>query len=103
MVVDELDHPGSFPRRSSSAWAKYADAFRRIAFARVSSRTSRSNSFNRSRAAGDPDGRGPCPFLAVRRGLLPAESKQDIVVRESPDGEVGVPNCIENKGRALFH
>ena len=50
LVVDELAHRGYFPRRSSSAWAKYADAFRRISFARFSSRTSRSNSFNRSRS-----------------------------------------------------
>ena len=59
MVVDELDHRGYFPRRSSSAWAKYADAFRRISFARVSSRTSRSSSFNRSRS------------LVVRPGPMP--------------------------------
>ena len=35
MVVDERDH--HFARRSSSAWAKYADAFRRISLARFSS------------------------------------------------------------------
>ncbi len=40
------------PRRSSSAWAKYADAFRRISFARFSSRFSRSSSFSRSRSLG---------------------------------------------------
>ena len=38
-------------RRSSSAWAKYAEAFRRISFARFSSRTSRSSSFNRWRSS----------------------------------------------------
>src|SRR5690606_10229128 len=32
MTVDERHHHG--PRRSSSAWAKYADALRRISFAR---------------------------------------------------------------------
>ena len=30
MVGDELDHRGYVLRRSSSAWAKYANAFRRI-------------------------------------------------------------------------
>ena len=34
-------------RRSSSAWAKNADALRRISFARFSSRFSRSSSFSR--------------------------------------------------------
>ena len=36
-----------FGRRSSSAWAKNADALRRISFARFSSRFSRSSSFSR--------------------------------------------------------
>ena len=48
MVVNEANH--HFPRRSSSAWATYADAFRRISFARFSSRTSRSSSLRRSRS-----------------------------------------------------
>ena len=48
MVGDELDPRGYVLRRSSSAWAKYANAFRRISIARFSSRTSRSSSFNRS-------------------------------------------------------
>ena len=60
MVGDELDHRGDVLRRSSSAWAKYANAFRRISFARFSSRTSRSSSFNRSRS------------LVVRPGRCPA-------------------------------
>ena len=41
MRVDERHH--HVPRRSSSAWAKYAAAFRRISFACRNSRTSRSN------------------------------------------------------------
>src|SRR6266446_9393936 len=49
MVVNEPDH--HFARRSSSAWAKYADAFFRISFARLSSRFSRSNSFSRWRSS----------------------------------------------------
>jgi hypothetical protein len=36
MLVDERHH--YFGRRSSSAWAKYADALRRISLARFSSR-----------------------------------------------------------------
>src|SRR5437762_5485950 len=35
--IDERDH--GFTRRSSSAWAKYADALRRISFACRSSRS----------------------------------------------------------------
>src|SRR5450755_4313481 len=46
MGVDERHH--HFPRRSNSAWAKYADALRKISFARFSSRFSRSKSFIRS-------------------------------------------------------
>jgi hypothetical protein len=38
MDIDEADH--HFARRSSAAWAKYADAFFRISLARVSSRFS---------------------------------------------------------------
>ena len=41
VIVDEPDH--RLGRRSSSACAKYADAFRRISFARRSSLTSRRN------------------------------------------------------------
>src|SRR6202022_189459 len=47
--IDERHH--HFPRRSSSAWAKYADALRKISFARFSSRTSRSSSFSRCRSS----------------------------------------------------
>src|SRR3954451_22142449 len=49
MIVNEADH--HFGRRSSSACAKYADAFRRISFARRSSRLSRSSSFSRWRSS----------------------------------------------------
>src|SRR5262249_19548699 len=44
MIIDERDH--GFTRRSSSAWAKYADALRRISFACRSSRFSRSKAFS---------------------------------------------------------
>src|SRR5256714_9122941 len=44
VIIDERDH--GFTRRSSSAWAKYADALRRISFACRSSRFSRSKAFS---------------------------------------------------------
>src|SRR5689334_18459378 len=49
VVVDERHH--YFPRRSSSAWAKYADAFLRISFARFSSTTSRCSRFSSARSS----------------------------------------------------
>src|SRR5690606_36932104 len=63
MLVDEGHH--HFGRRSSSAWAKYAEALRRISFARFSSRFSRSSSFRRSfslvvRPARSPASRSAC-------------------------------------------
>ena len=66
MVGDELDHRGYVLRRSSSAWATYANAFRRISFARFSSRTSRSSSFNRSRSLVVRPGRCPASRCACR-------------------------------------
>src|SRR6266481_8310987 len=44
VIVNEGDH--GLNRRSSSAWAKYADALRRISFACRSSRFSRSKAFS---------------------------------------------------------
>src|SRR6187551_4078269 len=44
VIVNERDHRRN--GRSSSAWAKYADALRRISFACRSSRFSRSRAFN---------------------------------------------------------
>src|SRR4051812_19024359 len=46
VLVDEGDH--FLNGRSSSAWAKYADALRRISFAWRNSRTSRSSALIRS-------------------------------------------------------
>src|SRR5207237_9711306 len=46
LIVDERDH--GLCRRSSSAWAKYADALRRISLACRSSRFSRSRAFSRA-------------------------------------------------------
>src|SRR3977135_1734065 len=64
MGVDERQHHS--PRRSSSAWAKYADALRRISFARRSSPPSRSSSLTRSRSASDAFLRGSA-FSSARR------------------------------------
>lgn len=49
MIVDDDDHDRN--RRSSSAWAKYADALRRISLACRSSRFSRSSALIRSRSS----------------------------------------------------
>ena len=65
--VDEQLH--SFGRRSSSAWAKYADALRRISFARRSSRFSRSSALSRSRSALVSPGRRPWSRSACRTHL----------------------------------
>src|SRR6476646_323313 len=64
MIIDERDH--GFTRRSSSAWAKYADALRRISFACRSSRLSRSSAFSRSAISVGTPARAPlstCAFL----------------------------------------
>src|SRR5258705_7582523 len=47
--IDEADH--GFHRRSSSAWAKYALALRRISLAWRNSRISRSSALMRSRSS----------------------------------------------------
>jgi hypothetical protein len=46
MIIDEAEH--GLYRRSSSAWAKYANALRRISFACRSSRFSRSSALSRA-------------------------------------------------------
>ncbi len=71
MLVNEVDH--GLDRRSSSAWAKYADALRRISFAWRSSRFSRSSALIRSRspssdrAAGPGHARPAAPSYAASR------------------------------------
>ena len=49
VLIDERHHHLGW--RSSSAWAKNADALRRISFARLSSRTSRSSALSRVRSS----------------------------------------------------
>src|SRR5690606_39024971 len=61
------DEPGhGLKRRSSSAWAKYADALRRISLACRSSRTSRSSAFIRARSSVVSPGRSPWSRSARR-------------------------------------
>lgn len=62
--VDEGDHFRN--GRSSSAWAKYADALRRISFAWRSSRTSRSSALIRSCSSVVGPGRLPWSRSACR-------------------------------------
>src|SRR5688572_26434718 len=62
--IDEADH--GFHRRSSSAWAKYALALRRISLAWRNSRFSRSSVFMRSRSSVLAPGRSPPPRSACR-------------------------------------
>src|SRR5262245_43642258 len=64
MIVNERDH--HFARRSSSAWAKYADAFLRISFARRSSTFSLSSCFRRARSSVVRPGRCPLSRSAWR-------------------------------------
>src|SRR3954447_21688771 len=62
VLVDELDD--HFSRRSSSAWAKNADAVLRISFARRSSRFARSNSAIRAASSVVVPGRTPSSISA---------------------------------------
>ena len=66
MGIDERHH--HLARRSNSAWAKYADALRRISFARHSSRFSRSSSWSRRHSSLVSPARPP------RSHVIPAEA-----------------------------
>src|SRR4029453_3492424 len=77
VIVDEGDHV--LDRRSSSAWAKYAEALRRISLAWRSSRTSRSSALIRSPSAlvgPGPPSRSACRphfrSVSVVQPILPA-------------------------------
>src|SRR5690606_7999034 len=76
VLVDEHDH--HLGRRSSSAAAKYADALRRISFARFSSRTSRSRSFSRARSLVVTPSRLPESRSACRTHFLSVSGVQPI-------------------------
>jgi hypothetical protein len=67
VIVDERDHHRG--GRSSSAWAKYADALRKMSFARRSSHTSRRSAFNSSASGVVVPGRCPPSTSALRTHL----------------------------------
>src|SRR4249919_1374254 len=74
VVVDELHH--HFSWRSSSAWAKYADAFRRISLARFSSKFSRSSRLRRARSSVVRLPGGPAPRASASRTQLRSVSRE---------------------------
>jgi len=67
VLLDERHH--HLGRQSSSAWAKYADALRRISLARFSSRFSRSSALRRSRSSLLRAARNPCSRSECRTHL----------------------------------
>ena len=71
------DH--QFGRRSSSAWAKKAEALRKISFARLSSRFSRSRSFNRCRSSVVGPARLPSSCSARRTHVRSVSGVQPIL------------------------
>lgn len=77
MPVDERRH--LLGGRSSSAWAKKADALRRISFARRSSLTSRSSSFIRARSSLVRPPRRPVSISARRTYFLNLSGEQPIL------------------------
>ena len=82
VIVDESD--GHLPRRSSSAWAKYADAFRKISLVRFSSRFSRSNSFRRCRSSVVSPARWPRSRSAWRTHLRRVSAVQPNLLAIEP-------------------
>src|SRR3954471_14127657 len=76
VLVDEGDH--GLNRRSSSAWAKYADALRRISLACRSSRFSRSSALMRSRSSVVGPGRRPWSRSARRTQWRSVSPEQPI-------------------------
>src|SRR5690606_23381257 len=77
VLVDEGDH--HFGRRSSSARAKYADAFFRISLACLSSRFSRSSAFIRSRSSLVSPARTPASRSACATQLCSVCAAQPIL------------------------
>src|SRR3954463_9619875 len=77
MLVDEGNHDRN--RRSSSAWAKYADAFLRISLAWRSSRFSRSRVLIRSRSSVVGPARTPRSRSALRNQLRSFSPEQPIL------------------------
>src|SRR5690606_18712651 len=82
VFVDERHH--HFCRRSSSAWAKYAEALRRISLARLSSRFSRSSAFMRSRSLVVTPSRRPVSRSAWRTQFISVWAEQPILPAIEP-------------------
>jgi len=91
--VDERHH--HLPWRSSSACAKYAEAFRRISFARRSSLTSRSSALTRSRSL-TACAAGPARRLASSRHQRRSVS---VVQPTFPAIEVSAPHGHETQAK----
>jgi hypothetical protein len=87
VLVDEGDH--HFGRRSSSACAKNADAFRRISFARFSSTTSRCNRFSSARSSVVRPARSARPPPRCRPAAGPASHVEAVDVQAFVPGSVG--------------
>ena len=77
VLADEPHH--QLRRRSSSAWAKYADALRKISLARFSSRFSRSRCLSRCRSEVLRLGRHPASRSACRTQLRSVSAEQPIL------------------------
>lgn len=82
VIVDELDH--HLPRRSSSAWAKYAEALRRISLACFNSRFSRSSALIRSRSEVVVPSWRPASRSACRTQLRRVSGVQSILGAIAP-------------------
>src|SRR5690606_19722025 len=82
VVVDERHH--HFGRRSSSACAKYAEAFRRISSARRSSLSSRSRSLIRALSSVVGPGRPPLSRCACRTQTPSVSGLQPILAATDP-------------------
>ena len=92
VIVDERDH--GLNRRSSSAWAKYADALRRISLAWRSSRFSRSSAFIRSRSSVV----GPARTALVALGLVaPSCAASAPCSRSSPRSRRSPPTARRDR------
>ena len=103
VIVDESD--GRLPRRSSSAWAKYADTFRKISLVRFSSRFSRSNSFRRCRSSVVSPARWPRSRSAWRTHLRRVSAVQPNLLAIEPiaahwDGYSGPCSCTRRIARS---
>jgi hypothetical protein len=104
MIVDEGDH--GLNRRSSSAWAKYADALRRIWFACRSSRFSRSRALSRTPCLSSDQACGPrrAPPVSPTRSASGPCSRSWPRSRGSSHSATGAaPRDLAHPHRPLAH